>query len=94
MTIERDQILATLAGHRGEFAGRFGVRRLALFGSAARDELRPGSDIGVLVEFEGATTYEAYFATRCYARWLLLALIADVICSRDKLPSHFSRSAV
>jgi predicted nucleotidyltransferase len=31
---------------------RHGVRELALFGSAARGELRPDSDVDVLVEFE------------------------------------------
>lgn len=31
---------------------RYHLRRIALFGSAARGELRPDSDIDVLVEFE------------------------------------------
>ena len=31
---------------------RFHIQKLALFGSAARGELRPGSDIDLLVEFE------------------------------------------
>ena len=33
-------------------ARRFHIRRASLFGSAARDELRPDSDIDLLVEFE------------------------------------------
>lgn len=33
-------------------AMRFHIRRLALFGSAARGDLRPDSDIDLLVEFE------------------------------------------
>ncbi len=52
MTTDRQQILALLARHRGEIASRFGVRSLGLFGSAARDELVPASDVDVLVEFE------------------------------------------
>ncbi len=35
-----------------ELARRFHIRRLVLFGSAARGELRPDSDIDLLVEFE------------------------------------------
>jgi predicted nucleotidyltransferase len=35
-----------------EIAKRFHIRRLYLFGSAARSELRPDSDIDLLVEFE------------------------------------------
>lgn len=33
-----------------------GIRRLGLFGSALRDELRPDSDIDLLVEFEADRT--------------------------------------
>lgn len=36
----------------GELARRYHIRRLTLFGSAARGELQPGSDIDLLVEFE------------------------------------------
>lgn len=35
-----------------ELAQRYHIRRLVLFGSAARGELRPDSDIDLLVEFE------------------------------------------
>lgn len=35
-----------------DLAHRYHIRRLVLFGSAARDELRPDSDIDLLVEFE------------------------------------------
>jgi predicted nucleotidyltransferase len=36
-----------------ELARRYHIRRLVLFGSAARGELKPDSDIDLLVEFEG-----------------------------------------
>lgn len=40
-----------------------GVRRLALFGSVARDEARYDSDVDVLVEFfPGAKTYDRFLA--------------------------------
>ncbi|MCB1006816.1 MAG: nucleotidyltransferase family protein [Acidimicrobiales bacterium] len=35
-----------------ELCRRYGIRHLALFGSALRDELGPDSDIDLLVEFE------------------------------------------
>ena len=35
-----------------EFCRRNGIRRLAVFGSALRDDLTPDSDIDLLVEFE------------------------------------------
>ena len=35
-----------------DFCRRHGMRRLALFGSALRDDFGPDSDVDVLVEFE------------------------------------------
>jgi uncharacterized protein len=35
-----------------EVCRRYGVRELSLFGSAARGEMRPESDIDIMVEFE------------------------------------------
>jgi predicted nucleotidyltransferase len=34
-----------------DLCGRYRVRELAFFGSAARDEMRPDSDIDILVDF-------------------------------------------
>ena len=45
------------------FCPRHGIRRLAAFGSALRDDFGPHSDIDVLVEFEaGRTPGLAFFA--------------------------------
>lgn len=49
--MERDEALRVLSEHREELR-RFGVRRLAVFGSVARDEAGPRSDVDVLVEFD------------------------------------------
>lgn len=38
-----------------EFCRRHHIRRLALFGSALRDDFTPDSDIDILVEFEPGT---------------------------------------
>jgi predicted nucleotidyltransferase len=43
LTIDREAL--------AKLCQRHGIRRLALFGSAARGELRPDSDVDVLVEF-------------------------------------------
>ena len=34
---------------------KYGVKKMSLFGSAARDELRPDSDVDLLVEFKAAS---------------------------------------
>jgi hypothetical protein len=44
--------MAQLTAHRDKLASEFGVQSLAIFGSAARDELTLGSDIDILVEFK------------------------------------------
>lgn len=40
--------------HVADFCREHGIRRLAIFGSALRDDFRPDSDVDVLVEFEPA----------------------------------------
>ena len=45
--------LATVPKERlAEYCWRRRIRRLALFGSALRDDFSPGSDLDLLVEFE------------------------------------------
>ncbi len=70
----RQEVLDLLAEHQAQLRRRFGVRKIAPFGSYARDEARPDSDVDLLVEFEGAATFlgfmglieylEALFGTR------------------------------
>ena len=43
-------------GQLAEFCRLNGVRRLAVFGSALRNDFGPGSDVDVLVEFEPGRT--------------------------------------
>ena len=46
-----------------EFCRRNRIRRLALFGSALRDDFRPDSDVDVLVEFEPGARVGLAFIT-------------------------------
>jgi predicted nucleotidyltransferase len=59
--MSRAQILELLARCKPELTARYGVSRLALFGSAVRDQARPGSDIDILVSFDGPATSQRYF---------------------------------
>nr|WP_026289919.1 nucleotidyltransferase domain-containing protein [Thioalkalivibrio sulfidiphilus] len=47
-----------------ELAEKFGVTRLALFGSTARNEARADSDVDVVVDFDGPATSERYFGVQ------------------------------
>jgi len=58
--MRRDEMIDLLSSHRQELAERFGISSLALFGSVARDEAGPASDVDLLVEFQetpGLTEY-------------------------------------
>jgi predicted nucleotidyltransferase len=46
----RHEALAIL-GAQMEYLAQYGVQRLALIGSVARDEARPDSDVDLLIEF-------------------------------------------
>jgi predicted nucleotidyltransferase len=48
--MRRDEALALLRNHREELRG-FGIKSLGIFGSVARDEAGPDSDVDLLVEF-------------------------------------------
>jgi len=68
--IRKDEVIRRLTDHRQEFV-RFGVKSLALFGSVVRDEARPGSDVDLLVEFEGQATFDRYMNLKFYLEQLL-----------------------
>jgi len=64
--MKRDTVIRELANHRREMCRRFAIRRLALFGSTARDDASDQSDIDMLVVFEGPATLRAYMGLKQY----------------------------
>ena len=58
----REEVLARIRSVRAEL-DRLGVRSVKLFGSAARDEMGPESDIDVLVEFREAPRFQPFMTT-------------------------------
>lgn len=62
--MKRTQTLEVLTRIKPELAQRFGVVRLALFGSTARDEARPDSDVDIVVAFDGPATSQRYFGVQ------------------------------
>lgn len=53
------EVIAVLRAHRGALRQR-GVLRAALFGSTARDEAGPGSDIDIMVELDPEARIDLY----------------------------------
>jgi uncharacterized protein len=63
--MERNRILATLKQHQAVLK-ELGVRSLALFGSVARNEATPVSDVDIVVEFEPPITFDRYMDVKLY----------------------------
>jgi predicted nucleotidyltransferase len=68
--MSRSEILQTLAARR-EHLTRMGVKSMAIFGSVARDEARPDSDVDILVEFQGPATFNGYMDLKFFLEDLL-----------------------
>lgn len=57
--ITQEEILLTLSGMRDELERKFHVERIGIFGSYARGDQHPESDIDFLVDFsEGADLFD------------------------------------
>lgn len=64
--MNKQRVIELLARSKPELQARFGVARLALFGSTARDEATNVSDIDILVAFDGPATSKRYFGVQFY----------------------------
>jgi predicted nucleotidyltransferase len=94
--MNRSDTLALLSEHKAVLAQRFGVTRLALFGSVARGTAQPGSDIDVLVDFDGVPTARRYFGVQFYLEDLF-GLDVDLVTAdalRPRLRPYVERDAV
>lgn len=83
--MRRDEALALLRDHQGELKKRFHVRSLSLFGSVARDEAGPDSDLDLLLEFEGPGTFDLYMGLKLYLEDLLGCRV-DLVMNRALKP--------
>jgi len=94
--MKRDEVIRQLRDHRREVGDRFAVRRLALFGSTARDEASEHSDIDVLVDFEGPATLRGYMGLKEYLENLLHCRV-DLVTEpavRKELRPHVEKDMV
>ncbi|WP_305045441.1 nucleotidyltransferase family protein [Geoalkalibacter sp.] len=94
--MQRDEALAILRAHRDEIFTRFPVKKLALFGSTVRNEASETSDVDVLVEFEGPTTFDGYFDLKFYLEEVLQREV-DLVCAnavRPRIRPYIEREAL
>jgi uncharacterized protein len=81
----REEILSLLAQNKTELANRFKVHRLALFGSYARGDQRPGSDVDILVDIDPSVGLE--FVTLATQIEQLLGLPVELVSRRAVKPN-------
>lgn len=92
----RAKILGRLSRSIDELEGRFSVKALSLFGSAARDELGKGSDIDVLVEFAGGPTFDRYMDLKFFLEGLFGKTVdlVTVDAVNPRMRAHIERSLI
>jgi len=68
-TTTRDDIVTRIKANRRTLK-KYGVISVALFGSAAKNKMRKGSDIDILVQFD-QSTWDNYIGLKFYLEDLL-----------------------
>ena len=69
--MNRAEVLDLLRTHKPTLEQRFGVTKLSLYGSFARDQASETSDIDVLVEFDTPPDWRQYFGAQFYLEDLI-----------------------
>jgi len=87
--MRRDEILRLLSQRRAELE-RFGVKSLAFFGSAARDEAREDSDVDILVEFSEPPGFARFMDLKFFLEDLLGCRV-DLVTRKALKPRLRSR---
>ncbi len=82
----REQVLETLAQNKAGLMRRFKLRRIALFGSYARNQQGPGSDVDILVDVDPSIGLD--FVVLADTAEDLLGLPAHVVSTRAVSPEN------
>lgn len=94
--MKRSRALELLTKSKPTLASQFGVTKLALFGSTARDTASESSDIDILVDFDGPATSSRYFGVLFYLEDLLSCRI-DLVTEkalREEIRPYIEKEAV
>jgi predicted nucleotidyltransferase len=86
--ITKEEILKALAKDKSELQRQYKVRKLALFGSYARGEQRPDSDVDILVDVDPSIGLD--FVTLAERIEKLLGTNVDLVSSRAISPKAWT----
>ena len=95
-SMNRQKVMQILHDALPEIRERFGVQDLAIFGSVARDEAGPNSDVDVLVTFEGRTRFRAFMGLQFELESILGARV-DLVTPKAMKPTlrpHIERDLI
>jgi hypothetical protein len=81
----REEILNLLSQNKDQLESRFKVRRMALFGSYARGDQKPESDVDILVDIDPSVGLE--FVTLAEQIEELLGLPVELVSKRAIKPN-------
>lgn len=79
--MKKQQALELLSNSKALLKEQFGVTKIALFGSTARDTAQHNRDVDILITFDTSATSKRYFGVLFYLEDLLqhpVDLITDV----------------
>lgn len=94
--MEKSQVIQALAKHKSILIERYGITRLALFGSTARNTATDNSDVDILVGFDGTATSQRFFGVQFYLEDLLnnpVDLVTEKAL-RQELRPYIEREAI
>lgn len=93
--MKRDEIISLIQAH-SQALERFGVQSLDLFGSWARDEARPDSDVDLLVEFRSTPDFDQFMDLKFFLEDLLHRRVDLVTASalKPRMRPQVEREAV
>ena len=94
--MNKQQAIQILTSSKALLSMRFGVTRLALFGSTARNAATDDSDVDILVSFDGVATSQRYFGVQFYLEDLLGCAV-DLVTEkalRAELRPYIEREAI
>jgi uncharacterized protein len=94
--LHRSEVLDILGRHKAEFAERYGITSLGVFGSVARDDAGPQSDVDIVFQTDSPNLYRTVHLKRDLES--LLQRRVDVVRWRERinprLKARIAREAV
>jgi len=53
----KEEIIKILSNYKNEYAEKYGIQKIGVFGSVARDDNREGSDVDIVVDISNADLF-------------------------------------